>query len=164
MSSEPKANQPPDFNAIELAARLLLDLRIGALATLQPDGAPLTTLVTIALDSDAVPLIFVSSLSAHTQNLARDPRFSLLLAETGKGDALAYPRLSLTGRALVTHSAIAKARFIDQNPKAKLYAEFTDFSLWRLEPTFIHLNGGFARAHSGPAEPVLRQILSQNSL
>jgi heme iron utilization protein len=147
--------QPIDFKPIELAARLMQDIRIGTLATLDNNGAPLATLITVALDVDGVPLIFISSLSAHTQNLCKDARFSLLLAELGKGDPLAHPRVSLSGIASQTISDASKLRFIEQNPKAKLYAEFGDFSLWRLVPDKIHLNGGFARAYSGDAQELL---------
>jgi heme iron utilization protein len=159
MPSEPNQNQPADFQPLELAARLMKDIRIGTLATLEENGAPLATLTTIALDEDGVPLIFISSLSAHTQNLLSDPRFSLLLAELGKGDPLAHPRVSLSGVALQTSNDVSKARFIAQNPKAKLYSEFADFSLWRLVPDKIHLNGGFARAYSGDAQDVLNLLL-----
>ena len=155
MPTEPAQFQPPDFKPVELAARLMQDIHVGTLATLDADGAPLATLTTLALDSDGVPLIFISDLSAHTQNLKRDPRFSLLLAAIGKGDPLAHPRVSLSGVASVTVVPESKARFIEQNPKAKLYADFGDFSLWRLEPQKIHLNGGFARAYSGDAKDVL---------
>ncbi len=155
MEPETAQFRPPDFKPIELAARLMKDIRAGTLATLDADGAPLATLTTLALDRDGVPLIFISDLSAHTQNLKRDPRFSLLLAETGKGDPLAHPRVSLSGIASMTVDPDSKARFIIQNPKAKLYAEFADFTLWRLEPHKIHLNGGFARAYNGDAKDVL---------
>lgn len=155
MPTEPSPNQPVDFKPLELAARLMREIRIGALATLECDGAPLATLTTVALDVDGVPLIFISSLSAHTQNLCVDSRFSLLLAELGKGDPLAHPRVTLSGIATQTTSQTSKTRFIEQNPKARLYAEFGDFSLWRLVPDKIHLNGGFARAYSGDAQDVL---------
>ncbi len=155
MPPERSQNQTEDFKPLDLAARLVRKIRIGTLATLEKNGAPLATLTTIGLDEDGVPLIFISSLSAHTQNLSEDPRFSLLLAELGKGDPLAHPRVSLSGIATQTMSEAAKIRFIEQNPKSKLYAEFADFSLWRLVPQKIHLNGGFARAYSGDAQEML---------
>jgi hypothetical protein len=33
-----------------------------------------------------------------------------------------------------------------RHPKAALYADFPDFSFWRMELDRVHLNGGFARA------------------
>ncbi len=160
MTPESLEFQPPDFKPLELAARLMQDIRTGTLATLDSDGSPLATLVTVALDKDGIPLIFVSDLSAHTQNLKKDSRFSLLLTETGKGDPLAHPRLTLSGAAFKTASLEPKTAFITQNPKAKLYADFADFSLWRLIPHKIHLNGGFAKAYSGNADEVLNLLRS----
>ena len=147
------------FDPVALAAELMLEQAAGTLATIEDDtGYPMATLATIALDTDGAPLIFVSGLSAHTRNLIADARFSLLLARTGKGDPLAHPRLTLLGRGEMTRSNEAKQRFITRNPKAKLYQDFPDFSLWRLVPERLHLNGGFAKAHAGPAAPVLERV------
>ncbi len=74
-------------------------MRVGALGTLQPDGTPFVSLVTVATAIEGHPLMLLSALSAHTQHLATEPRVSLLLAQGGKGDPLAHPRLTLTGRA-----------------------------------------------------------------
>ena len=42
--------------------------------------------------------------------------------------------------------ARAKARYLQRNPKAGLYAGFADFSLYRLRIDDVHFNGGFGRA------------------
>ena len=55
--------------------------------------------MTVATDWDGSPLLLLSRLSSHTLNLEADPRASLLLAETGKGDPLAHPRLTVIGAA-----------------------------------------------------------------
>ena len=87
------------FDAVGLARELLRTVRSGALATLEPDGTPFASLVTIATDSDGTPLMLLSRLSAHTRNLLADPRCSLLFSAGGKGDPLAHPRLTVVGRA-----------------------------------------------------------------
>ena len=163
MQGEPDTDRPaatPGFDALGLAAKLLSTIRVASLATLDKAGYPLATLTTLALDHDFMPLILISELSAHTQNLMSQPRFSLLLAETGKGDPLAYPRLTLTGDAARTLSPEAKIRFVDQVPKARLYADFGDFSLWRLEPRLLHLNGGFGKAFQSPAKELFDFMLN----
>lgn len=134
------------FDAPALARRLLRSVRAGALATLDPGGHPLATLVTVATAFDGAPLLFLSGLSLHTRNLSSDPRASLLLAEGGKGDPLAHPRLSLVGTFVRTDEPSARRRFLARNPKAELYAALPDFALWRMAVTGVHLNGGFARA------------------
>lgn len=150
---------PPEFDSVGLAKELLRTIRSGALATLDPGGGfPFASLVTVATDLDGAPLLLTSRLSAHTQNLEHDPRASLLLAATGKGDPLAHPRLTLVGEAARAGEPRVRARFLARHPKAQLYADFPDFSFWRMEVTGAHLNGGFARAANLPGE-VLRTDL-----
>ncbi len=145
----PAATEAPasTFDAVIVAKALLRSTRAGALATLDATtGFPFASLVTVATDVDGTPLLLMSSLSAHTANLEADPRASLLLAQGGKGDPLAHPRLTVIGRAERSADPRIRARFLARHPKAKLYADFPDFSFWRLVMEGAHLNGGFARA------------------
>src|SRR5690554_2728845 len=85
-----------DAEAIRLARTLVRTARFGAMAVLDPaSGSPYVSRVAVASDHDGAPLILVSSLSGHTSGLMADPRCSLLLGEPGKGDPLAYPRISI---------------------------------------------------------------------
>ncbi|MDP4022124.1 DUF2470 domain-containing protein [Methylobacterium sp. NEAU 140] len=140
----PAAEAP--FDAVGLARDLLRATRAGALATLDAQGTPFASLVTVATDADGTPLMLLSRLSAHTRNLLADPRCSLLLARTGKGDPLAHPRLTVAGRAAQTAEPRARERFLARHPKAALYADFPDFGFFALAPEAGHLNGGFAKA------------------
>ena len=140
----PAAQAP--FDAVGLARELLRSVRSGALATLDPDGTPFASLVTIATAADGTPLMLLSRLSAHTRNLLADPRCSLLFSPGGKGDPLAHPRLTVAGAAAQTGEPRARERFLARHPKAKLYADFPDFGFFRLDPRAGHLNGGFAKA------------------
>jgi putative heme iron utilization protein len=139
------------FDGLALARTLSRTTPAGALATLTRDaGYPFASLTSVATDSDGAPILLLSGLAHHTRNLRADPRGSLLLAQgglgAGKGDPLAHPRLTVVGRLAPTAEARARARFLRRHPKAALYADFPDFSFWRLEPEAAHLNGGFARA------------------
>ncbi|MFF8802100.1 MULTISPECIES: HugZ family protein [unclassified Methylobacterium] len=151
----PAAQAP--FDAIGLARQLLRGVRSGALATIDAaDGTPFASLVTLATDSDGTPLMLLSRLSAHTRNLDKDPRASLLFSVGGKGDPLAHPRLTVTGRAARSEEPRIRERFLARHPKAKLYADFPDFGFFALAPTAGHLNGGFAKAATlTPAELLL---------
>ena len=135
-----------EASAVQDAKRLLRLSRTGALATL--DGEfPLTTLVGVASDWDGAPLFLMSNLSRHTHNLTANDRASLLLTSTVvKGDPLNNPRLTLNGRVVVSDSPAARNRYVRRNPKAKLYIDFTDFSVRRLQIEHVHFNGGFGRA------------------
>jgi heme iron utilization protein len=135
------------FDASGLARLLLRGTRAGALATLDREGGfPFASLVTVATDLDGAPLLLLSRLAAHTLNLERDPRASLLLSQGGKGDPLAHPRLTVIGRGARAAEPWVRDRFLARHSKAELYADFPDFSFWRLTITGAHLNGGFARA------------------
>jgi putative heme iron utilization protein len=142
-----------DAEAVRLAKTLLRSARFGALAVLEPQtGAPLASRVGVATDIDGAPLILVSMLSAHTPALLANPSCSLLLGEPGKGDPLAHPRLSLACRATRLERGSgehvrAERRYLNRNPKAKLYSGLGDFSIFRLEPGRASLNGGFGKAY-----------------
>jgi hypothetical protein len=143
----PRPGAPPPFDGVPVAKELLRTVRAGALATLDAGtGHPFASLVTVATDLDGAPLLLMSTLSAHVQNLERDPRCSILLAQGGKGDPLAHPRLTVVGEAARSAEPRVRARFLARHPKAKLYADFGDFSFWRVAMAGGHLNGGFARA------------------
>src|SRR5271156_814001 len=142
------ARPPEDFNPIAVAKGLLRSTRSGALATLDRNtGHPFSSLVNVATDVDGSPLILVSQLSTHTANIEVDPRASVLLASTGKGDPLAYPRLTALGafekieRGSPDEGRIVR-RYSARHPK-NMYAGFADFGLWRLKVVSAHLNGGF---------------------
>ena len=152
MNDRPNVIRPTDAEAIRLAKTLVRSARFGAIAVIEPEtGSPFASRVGVATDIDGAPLILVSLLSAHTKALLADPRCSLLVGEPGKGDALAYPRLSLICRALPLDAGSgdhdrARRRYLNRNPKAKLYAGLGDFRLFRLEPERASLNGGFGKA------------------
>src|SRR5574340_1101325 len=119
------APQPADFAPKEFARALLRSGRSGTLATLDRNtGHPFASLVNVATDRDGSPLILVSRLATHTANLEQDGRASLLIAETGKGDALAHPRLTVLGAFQPVARADAgeprlRGRFLLRHPKSE---------------------------------------------
>jgi heme iron utilization protein len=142
---------PPVYDALGQAKELLRSVRAGALATMVPEIAvPFASLVNVATAPDGSPILLLSRLAAHTRHLASDPRLSLLLAQTGAGDPLAHPRVTIMGRGECAidpdFRAALRARFLTKHPESALYADFGDFSFWRVAMDEAHLNGGFARA------------------
>jgi heme iron utilization protein len=166
------AQAPAEFNPVELGKSLLRAVRAGTLATLDRNtGHPFASLVNVATDVDGSPVILTSRLSTHTANLEADGRASVLLAQTGKGDPLAHPRLTVLGSfaRLVRESADitgarVRRRFLARHPKAELYAGFGDFSFWRMTVASAHLNGGFARAADLTASDVLTDVSGADEL
>ena len=167
----PENAQPPaDFTPRETAKTLLRATRAGTLATIdRHTGHPFASLVNVATDADGSPLILVSKLATHTANLEVDGRASLLLAEYGKGDALAHPRLTVLGRMEEvdrkgSDEPRIRRRFLARHPKSELYAGFGDFAFWRMTVASAHLNGGFARAADLTAADVLTDIANARTL
>lgn len=153
------ARPPADFDPKRTAKELLRSIRAGTLATLDRNtGHPFASLVNVATDADGAPLILVSRLSTHTANLEADGRASILLAQTGKGDPLAHPRLTVLGRFAPAEAPGVRTRFLSRHPKSELYAGFADFAFWRMDVVSAHLNGGFARAADLAAADVLTDI------
>jgi putative heme iron utilization protein len=148
-----------EFDAPSLARSLLRTARAGALATQDAvTGAPFVSLVSVATDVDGSPVLLISRLAVHTNNLEHDSRVSLLLAASGKGDPLAHPRLTLSGRVAPSDSPQVRRRFLARHPKSALYADFPDFSFRRLVVETGHLNGGFARAAQLAASKILTDL------
>jgi putative heme iron utilization protein len=143
-------SDPPVYDALAQAKELLRSVRAGALATLVPaDAFPFASLINVATAPDGSPILLLSRLAAHTRHLASDPRLSLLLAQTGAGDPLAHPRVTIMGTAecvIDPDRAALKARFLAKHPESALYADFGDFAFWRVAMEQAHFNGGFARA------------------
>lgn len=158
MTDKPSVIREADDEARRLARVLLRSARYVALAVMDPDtGFPSVSRVLVATDSDGVPAILVSNLSAHTKALSADLRCSLLAGEPGKGDPLAHPRLTVqcVAESVERDSDVYKrlrTRFVTRHPKSKLYIDFPDFRFFRLVPQGASLNGGFGKAYILPAD------------
>ena len=166
----PENAPAPEFDARAIAKALLRSTRAGALATIDRNtGHPFASLVNVATDVDGSPLILVSRLSTHTANLENDGRASLLFASVGRGDPLAYPRLTVLGTFTPAarqdpRDARLRRRFLARHPKSELYAGFADFSFWQLEIVSAHLNGGFGRAADLKASDVVTDLTGAEDL
>jgi putative heme iron utilization protein len=109
---------------------------------------PYASLVLVALDHDASPLLLLSDLADHARNLTADPRVGLLFdGTTGRRDPLAGARACVLGRVEPAPSARLLARYIARHPGAEAYAGFTDFKLYRVAVERAHLVSGFGHIH-----------------
>jgi heme iron utilization protein len=166
----PEGAPSAEFDAKSIAKTLLRATRAGTLASIDRNtGHPFASLVNAATDADGSPLILISRLSTHTANLEHDGRASLLLATSGRGDPLAYPRLTVLGTfAPVERSAQAgspvRRRFLARHPKSELYAGFADFSFWRMPIVSAHLNAGFARAVDLEGKDIMTDLSGAEAL
>jgi putative heme iron utilization protein len=127
-------------------ARSLARSRSRAALATSLGGAPYASLVLLAVDLDASPLLLLSDLAQHSRNIDFDPRVSLLLDATeGHPDPLTGPRLTLLGRAQPIDDRRCLARFIARHPTSAVYAGFGDFHLYRVEVERGQLVAGFGR-------------------
>jgi hypothetical protein len=133
----------PRSDPAALARRLMRSRERASLAT-SLRGAPYASLVLVAADLDATPLLLLSDLAQHSRNIAFDPRVSLLLDGTaGHADPLAGPRLSVLGQAEAVVDPRLLARFAARHSASARYAAFADFRLYRVVVERGHLVAGF---------------------
>jgi heme oxygenase (biliverdin-IX-beta and delta-forming) len=125
---------------------LLRAARAGTLAT-SAKGQPYASLVTPACMPDGSLLLLLSRLAEHTRHLLADPRCSVLVSGAPVSEnPQTTPRVTVTGVAEVVDDKALKSRYLAVHPYATLYADFGDFSTWRIVPAAGILVGGFARA------------------
>src|SRR5262245_40166654 len=158
--SEPRSHAErvvaePSF--AERARTLVYVGRAGSLATVsrRHPGHPFASVMPYAHDERGQPLLLVSSLAMHTQNLEADPRASLLGTQSsGPGDPLAAGRATLMGEArrIASEEAEpARAAYLARHPSAGYWVDFGDFAFWRLAVTDVYFVGGFAAMGWVPA-------------
>ena len=139
--SEAAANSDP----AAFGRRLMRREPRAALAT-SLRSAPYVSLVLVAADLDASPLLLLSDLAQHSRNIAFDPRVSLLLDGTrDHPDPLTGPRLTLIGQAEAVDDSHRLARFTAHHPASSIYSGFADFRLYRVAVDRGHLVAGFGR-------------------
>jgi len=140
-------NVHPKARHAACARALVRRARKAALGTIErASGHPFVSLVAIATEPNGTPILLLSNLALHTQNLAGDPRASLLIEATGPaGDALAGDRVSLIGRVAPLDGASARARFLARHPTSAALLDFADFQFYRLAVARAHFIGGFGR-------------------
>ncbi len=140
-------NVPTPTHA-ERARTLVARISTGTLCTLadEPEGYPYGSFVTVAFD-EGNPVFLISGLAEHTKNLERDPRASLLVAESGSPDPLANGRVTLLGPCTRVEGVGGSARttFLAAHPNATYYANFRDFGFWTLHVESIRYIGGYGR-------------------
>lgn len=143
-------------------ARFLVRSALKAsLATIdRASGYPYVSLVTVATTVTGRPLLLLSKLALHTQNLDADPRASLLFDATGAdADPLAGGRVTLTGTLERTTDPAVRDRFVRRQPAAAGYAGFADFGFFAMAVERAHFVGGFGRIVTLPASEVILDIV-----
>ena len=141
--------------------------RIGTLSThsrKQP-GFPFGSVMPYAPDEQGRPVVLISNMAMHTQNLKADARASLLvMQESGEADPLGSARITLVGEVLSvpeTETAAARELYLSRHENARYWVDFDDFGFYRMQPADVYFIGGFgvmgwvaadeyARSHPDP--------------
>src|SRR5439155_6557774 len=99
------------------------------------------------LDEHGRPIFLISTMAMHTQNLQADSRAGLLVTQTdASGDPLGASRVTLIGNVLtIPEPDVAEARklYLARYVNSKYWADFEDFSFYRLEEVVGCYVGGF---------------------
>lgn len=143
-----------DEEALGIVRKLFAETKYASLAVHDvTSDFPLVSRVA-ACFSKTTGLFFAGSdLSLHSKCLLENEKCSLMLGEHGKGDGLAYARMTLVGttkRLPNDHERRSELRavFLETHPKAELYIDFGDFGFYPIDVNKCLLNGGFGKAYN----------------
>jgi putative heme iron utilization protein len=146
MSDQPPVPEP---TFAERARTLVYLSCMGSLSTLsrkQP-GFPFGSVMPYGLDDHGRPIFLISTMAMHTQNLQTDPRASLLVTqEDTDGEPLGASRVTLVGNVLpVPNTELAEARklYLERHANSRYWADFEDFSFYRMNVVDVYYVGGF---------------------
>ncbi len=141
--------QVPEPSHAERARTLAYVGRVGSLSTCSQKrpGWPFGSVMPYALDAQGRPNYLISSMAMHTQNIAADPRGSLLIMQSAAdGDVLGASRVTLMGEiARVAEDERPKIRelYLASYPNAEYWVDFEDFSFYQMDILDVYYVGGF---------------------
>lgn len=109
---------------------------------------PFGSLVPICREHNGLPLLLLSHLAQHTQNLISNPHCSLMLLEPGHGDIQQLGRLTCLARAeeLENVTENLSQRYFRYFPGTREYYENLNFRFYQLIPERFYFIGGFGSA------------------
>lgn len=141
--------QPDTLAAL---ARLLRRERVAALGTLR-EGAPNVSLVSYLPAPDFSAFwLRLSRLAWHTQDLRREARASLAIAERddGRADPQTLMRVTLRGEAspFDDPDPTLAREWLARFPGSSVTFELADFGFWRLAPREARFVAGLGRTYT----------------
>ena len=132
--------------------QLILGRATAALGTLH-EGLPFVSMVPYAAARDGSFILHVSRLAAHTRDMLDNPDVSLLITEAEASGKMpqALARVTVQGRAIILDResekyAAARESYLARFPDAAQLFEFSDFSIFIIEPLSARLIAGFGQA------------------
>ena len=130
------------------ALQFLRTTRLGVLSTFSAKfaGYPFGSVAPFVLDHSGQPVILISTIAEHTQNIIANPKVSLLVF-AGDDDLQANARLTLIGQAVKIDKADdnLRARYLRYLPQAANYFDMHDFNFYRIEIAQVRYIAGFGK-------------------
>lgn len=129
--------------------------RVGYLSTHSKKfaGYPFGSVMPYALDEQGRPVVFVSNMAMHTQNMQKDSRVSLLITqEQVSGDPLGAARLTLIGSMSVVRGEEVKELYLARHENARFWQDYSDFAFYRMDVAGVYFVGGFGVMGWVPAD------------
>ncbi len=97
-----------------------------------------------AADALGRPVVFISSMAMHTQNLHQDPRASLLITPPDSSDdPLGSARVTLVGTAAEVPADEVRDLYLARYEQSRYWQQYSDFAYRRLEVSDVYFIGGF---------------------
>jgi putative heme iron utilization protein len=135
------------------ARELFLRQSFGVLSTISLDlpGYPFGSVTPYAVDGQGMPVIYISHIAQHTQNIKADSRVSLTVIENknGSDDVQAQGRVTYVANArpVSLDDSHVRDRYFRYHPAARQYDQTHDFVFFRLEPVRVRYIGGFGQIY-----------------
>ncbi len=150
-TTEHDPNPAPETSYAERSRTLLHFGKVGVLSThsQKQEGFPFGSVMPYALDAAGSPLLLISSMAMHTQNLLADSRASLFVTvpeAKGGGDPLGAARLTVIGKASKVPKAELKGvreAYLSRHENARYWVDFKDFAFYGMEVMDLYFVGGF---------------------
>jgi putative heme iron utilization protein len=122
----------------------------GVLSTLsrKAGGWPFGSLAPFALSKQGEPLVLLSNLAEHTQNLLADPRVSLFVQDSrALADPQAGARATLLCTAIESEVDAARQAYLQRFPDAAGLLQLGDFRFFKLQIERVRYIGGFGEMY-----------------
>jgi putative heme iron utilization protein len=130
------------------ALQFLRTTQSGVLSTFSTKfaGYPFGSVAPFVLDHSGQPIILISTIAEHTQNIIANPKVSLLVF-AGDEDLQSNARLTIIGEAkkINKEDADLRARYLRYLPQAAGYFDMHDFSFYRIKVAQIRYIAGFGK-------------------
>lgn len=139
--------------------RLLRGTRVAHLGTLRGPAPMVSMTLFLAAADFSLFHVHVSRLAWHTQDMEKDPRVALSIAQDddGRADPFTLARVTLRGTATrLPNDGAAfdtlKRVWLARYPESAINFELADFGFWAIRPNDARYVAGFGRIHNLSAQ------------